>query len=146
MSQKWVKVSEVAGLDKGVSFEAQQDGSVNLRQEHMDALDSTLESNASALATAETSNVDLQTANNTLTQQLAEANTKVDTLTTKVSGMEAESKASTKKITDLEAKIQSLENDPEEKHELGATGAEAAATENGEYDYTETKKRLGLIS
>lgn len=146
MSQKWKKVSEVAGLDKGVSFESQQDGSVNLRGEHMDAIDATLESNATALATAQSSEKDLQTANKTLTDQLAAANTKVDTLTTKVSEMETAAKASTKKITDLEAKIVSLENDPEEKHELGGTGAEAAAIENGEYNYTETRKRLGLIS
>lgn len=104
MNRKWNAIATTINLNADVHFEHNVDGSVNLHSDHMDAINTTLEANASSLQS-------LQGDNEKLTAQVDEHKASID--------------ASKTQIDELNAKVAQLETD------LSAS-ADALATVNAD--------------
>lgn len=90
MNRKWNAIATTINLNADVHFEHNVDGSVNLHSDHMDAINTTLESNASSVQS-------LKNDNEQLTAQIDEHKASID--------------ASKTQIDELNAKVVQLETD-----------------------------------
>ena len=111
MNRKWNKIATVIKLNDGVHFEHNPDGSVNLHNDHMDAINGELEANSTSI---ETLTSEKKSAEDKAAEQQAAAetaNTQVQDLSGKVSQLEADLNTTKQALTTANASLQQANAD-----------------------------------